>query len=110
MEEIRGIVLWLVFISTFGIVPVFVILGFQEFWILRTVGNGTSTYCFVLVILTLFLWALYLYVEHKACEKVQNNEKLWEATYELRTVAFFILLAYTLLGFFFFVRIVPRIR
>jgi hypothetical protein len=110
MEEARDALLWAWHMSIFAVMPMFAILGIQEYTILSDSASTVSRYCLLLIVLTLILWIVFFRLDYVAAKQKWNADKVWDRIAKTRTLAVSVLLVHTLLGFLFFVYIVPRTR
>jgi len=109
LDRYRDILLSFWWISWFGIIASFLLVGVWEHWYISSQRRGASRFSLTLLIVTSLLWVLFYAVEEKARATV-DGAKDKQVVVELLTIIGTVLAIFTLLGIFFFIYIAPRIQ
>jgi hypothetical protein len=109
MEKAKDILLSLWWISWFGIIGGFLLVGVWEYRDISPQGGASPHFSLTLLIVTTLLWVVFYVVGEKARAKVDgaNNEQV---VVNLLTVTGTFLAIITLMEIFFFIYIAPRVR
>lgn len=109
LDRCKDMLLSVWWVSWFGIVPSFFIVGVWETWYIASQRRGASRYSLTVLIVTSLLWVLFYFVDNKARERV-DGVKNRLVVVELLTIIGTVLAIFTLLQIFFFIHIAPRIQ
>ncbi|MBV9887888.1 MAG: hypothetical protein JO119_15180 [Acidobacteria bacterium] len=105
-ERITGTLLGVWWISWFGIITGFLLVGYK----LLSFAHGRAAYFSILLLtITVLLWILFYVVTEKLRAKMPRD-KNWHASTHVSTLAGTILAIFTLLGIVFFIYVAPYIR
>ena len=109
MKSLNGFLLWIWWISWFGIVGAFLWVGVFEYRTILSLRHGPSSFSLALLLITSLMWVIFFVVDEKVRKKV-DGEKNRQVVVALLTFAGSILAVFTLLGIFFFSYIAPRLQ
>jgi hypothetical protein len=105
-ERIAGALLGLWWISWFGVISAFLLVGYE----LLSFVDGRAAYSSILLFaVTVFLWIMFYIVTEKLGAKMPRDRN-WHAFTLVSTLAGTILAIFTLLGIAFFVYAAPHIH
>ncbi len=96
-------------ISWFGIIGAFFLIGGMEYRRESSQGGAASHFSLMLLIITSLSWILFYAVDAKARKRV-DGEKNKRVVVDLLTVTGSLLAMFTVLGIFYFADIAQRVR
>ena len=105
-ERITGILFGVWWISWFGIIGAFLLVGYEVLSFIQ----GRAAYASILLLTsTVLSWTLFYIVTEKLTAKIPRDRN-WRASTLLSTLAGTILAIFTLLGIAFFIYVAPHIH
>jgi hypothetical protein len=102
-RSLTDVLLSLWWISWFGIISGFLLVGSLEYWREHTQGSAASGVTLSLLIVITLMWVGFFVAE----EKAQNREPV---TVSLLTIIGTFLAIFTMVGIYFFIYIAPHIQ
>jgi hypothetical protein len=109
LEKAKSILLGLWWISWFGIIAGFVLVGVWEYRIILPKAGTSSRFSLSLLVVTIVLWVVFYVAGEKARAKVVGAKE-GQVIVDLLTMTGTFLAIVTIMGILFFLYIAPRVQ
>jgi hypothetical protein len=109
LEKAKSTLVGLWWISWFGIIAGFVLVGVWEYRIILPKAGTSSRFSLSLLVVTIVLWVVFYVVGEKTRAKAEGAKNYQVAT-DLLTMAGTFLAIVTIMGILFFSYIAPRVQ
>jgi hypothetical protein len=109
LEKAKGTFVGLWWISWFGIIAGFVLVGVWEYRIILPKAGASSRFSLSLLLVTVVLWVAFYVAGEKTRAKVAGA-KHEQVIVDLLTMAGTFLAIVTIMGILFFIYIAPRVQ
>jgi hypothetical protein len=109
LEKVTNILLSLWWMSWFGIIGGFLMVGVLDYRNISPHGGALRRFCLTLLIVTSLMWGVFYASEEKARAKV-DGARNQQVVVHLRTMTATFLAIISLLEILFFIYIAPRVQ